>query len=60
LEHVVTGRWVHALNDEYEGKHSKKLDDNDTSMAGLKWSQANLKQVHIVYSKLPTFLQPRN
>ncbi|XP_064638655.1 inositol 1,4,5-trisphosphate receptor type 3-like isoform X2 [Lineus longissimus] len=51
LEHVVTGRWVHALNDEYEGQLSKKVDDRDTSMAGLKWSQASLKQITVIEEK---------
>ncbi|CAH1800283.1 unnamed protein product [Owenia fusiformis] len=43
IEHAVTGTWLHALHDEYG--RTQVFDDNDTSMAGLKWTHAPLKKL---------------
>ena len=45
IEHVVSGTWLHALPDEYQRKQFQGQGDNDMSMAGLRWTKAQLKKV---------------
>ncbi|KAK3095936.1 hypothetical protein FSP39_021047 [Pinctada imbricata] len=50
IEHVVSGLWLHALNDEYQEKRLMGSDDPN-SIASLGWSRAKLRQIGTMTEK---------
>ncbi|XP_077987360.1 inositol 1,4,5-trisphosphate-gated calcium channel ITPR1-like [Glandiceps talaboti] len=55
IEHVVTGHWLHGLNDMYESNKSKVWQEagkRAESMGGLQWDKATLKKVTASEAKL--------
>ncbi|KAK3094787.1 hypothetical protein FSP39_006217 [Pinctada imbricata] len=50
IENVVTGHWLHAFTDEYKRKQMVQTEDTK-SMASLKWSNAQLKQIGTIEEK---------
>nr|XP_006825393.1 PREDICTED: inositol 1,4,5-trisphosphate receptor type 1-like [Saccoglossus kowalevskii] len=55
IEHVVTGFWLHGLNDMYQSNKSKVwLEEGKKadSMSGLQWDKAALKKITASEAKL--------
>ena len=47
IEHVVSGTWLHAEQEDHERKEDIATKTNNMSMAGLQWTTAILKKVWI-------------
>ena len=45
IEHVVSGTWLHAEQEDHERKEDIATKTNNMSMAGLQWTTAILKKV---------------
>jgi len=47
IEHVVSGCWLHAEQEEYKRKSGGKDDGGDMSMTGLQWTTAALRKIGV-------------
>ncbi len=45
IEHVVSGMWLHAEQEDHERRETIETKSNNMSMAGLLWTTATLKKV---------------